>query len=91
LENSSEAPSFVSYVLKKQKVIGAATTVILQNFPETLQYNESLAAAGIEQYLDIFGLNIYGSGVERFYFVIEDFLESLTKPIWVTESGHLYL
>lgn len=72
---------------KKKKVIGAATTSIIQNFPETLDYNQAMADAGLENHVDIWGLHIYGTSLERFYFGVFDFLDELSVPIWVTESG----
>ena len=72
---------------KKKTLIGAATTSILQNFPETLEYNQALHQQGLEQYIDSWGIHVYGSSHERFYLGVLDFLQSLTKPILVTETG----
>jgi hypothetical protein len=71
----------------QKKVVGAATTSLLQNFPETLEYNQTLIDLGIEDSLDVFAIHIYGSSVERYFLGIDTFLKGLTKPIWVTESG----
>ncbi|MCB0328986.1 MAG: hypothetical protein KDD70_04970 [Bdellovibrionales bacterium] len=74
---------------KGKEVVSAATTSIIQNYPETLQYNEALYSLGAEDYLDIWGVHIYGTSVERFLLPggPTDFLNQLSKPIWVTESG----
>jgi hypothetical protein len=77
---------FIKRVSNK-KVVAAATTSILQNFPETLNYNKRLHELGLEQYSDVTGIHLYGESVERYYFGIGDFLKSLQNPIWVTESG----
>lgn len=83
----SKAHRFIKRRAKKKLVVGAATTSIFQNFPETLEYNQALLDLGIENYLDVFAIHVYGSSMERYFLGIEDFLRSLSKPIWVTESG----
>lgn len=70
-----------------KKIVSAATTSIIQNFPETLEYNEDLKELGAEEYLDVWGVHLYGSSLERLYFGVTDHLNSLGKPIWITESG----
>ena len=73
----------------KKKVVNAATTSIAQNYPDSLNYNKDLKAAGIESLVDYFAIHFYGSSYERLYLPggIVDFLEKIKKPIWVTESG----
>lgn len=80
------AHRFISRRTKK-KVIGAATTSIFQNFPETLEYNQSLRDLGIQRYLDVYAIHIYGTSMERYYLGIDAFLHSLSTALWVTESG----
>ncbi len=69
-------------------VVSAATTAINQNFPKTFEYNEKMVAAGIEDACDIWGMHYYGTNYENIlFFGLADFLNSISKPIWVTESG----
>jgi hypothetical protein len=74
---------------KKWKIVGAATTALNQNFPDTLTYNKGLLAAGIEGTVDVYGVHVYGYQPENFYAPdgVLDLFESITRPIWVTESG----
>ncbi|MCO6430716.1 MAG: hypothetical protein J5J00_07625 [Deltaproteobacteria bacterium] len=73
----------------RKKVVSAATTAINQNFPESLEYNEDLKDAGMEEIADIWAVHIYGERLETILFPggVGDFLNDLKKPIWITESG----
>lgn len=72
-----------------KKILNAATTSIAQNYPSSLNYNKALQAAEVEKYVDYFAIHYYGSSYERLFFSggIVEFLKSLRKPIWITESG----
>ena len=74
---------------RKKLIVSAATTSIIQDYPETLEYNEALVSAGAEQYLDRWGIHFYGTSLERMLIPggPSDFMNSLNKPIWITESG----
>lgn len=72
---------------KKLKVIPAATTSIFQNFPDTLQYNQKLQELGMQKWVDVWAIHLYGTNFEQMYFGVGSFLNSLNMPIWVTESG----
>ena len=70
-------------------IVGAATSSIQQNFPNALNYNKAMKAAGIENLIDVYNVHYYGT---RFESVVtnngvSDFLNSVTKTIWITESG----
>ncbi len=70
-------------------VLNAATTAINQNFPETLDYNRAMRDAGAENFTDRWAIHYYGKqfeNVERGSGV-KDFLNGLSRAIWVTESG----
>jgi len=72
-----------------KKVISAATTAINQNFPDSLDYNRAMRDAGADSFMDVWGVHYYGKEYEN---VIQsggvaDFLNGLSKPIWITESG----
>lgn len=80
--------SAVKAVAPTKKVVNAATTAIAQNFPGTLNYNKSLVSAGLLSFTDVFAIHYYGKNPERVLFGgIEDFLKSISKPIWITETG----
>jgi hypothetical protein len=76
-------------VAPRKKVVAAATTAINQDFPDTLQYNEEMQANGAESVSDIWAIHYYGTGFENVIFPggIASFLNGVTKPIWLTESG----
>jgi Glycosyl hydrolase catalytic core len=76
-------------IAPRKLVVSAATTSIIQNFPRTLRYNQSLVEAGILPLIDVFGVHVYGSSYENLALPNSagDFLRTVSKPIWVTESG----
>lgn len=70
-------------------ILNAATSSIQQNFPKALDFNKAMKAAGVENLVDVYNVHYYGS---RFESVVtnngvQDFLNSITKPLWLTESG----
>lgn len=73
----------------RKRVITAATTAIAQNYDETFQYNKDLVAGGILSMTDIFAVHFYGKSIELLLIPggIGDFLKSLSRPVWITESG----
>lgn len=70
-------------------VVNGATTAINQNYPETLNYNRALRDGGLSAVTDVFAIHYYGRQYENVIRSggIQDFLESIAEPIWVTESG----
>ena len=74
---------------RKKLLVSAATTAIAQNFPETLEYNQALKALGQEAVADIWAVHFYGSSYERVLIPggVGDFMRTLSRPIWITESG----
>ena len=67
----------------------AASQSIQQSFPTNLNYNKAMRDAGIENVTDVYNVHYYGT---RFESVVTDngvadFLNSISKPIWVTETG----
>ncbi len=83
------ASSVINDVAPGKLVISGATTAINQNFPETKNYNRDMKEAGVEACSDVYGVHVYGKQFENFVRGggVIDFLTSVTKPIWVTESG----
>lgn len=70
-------------------VVSAAVTAINEDFPHALNYNKGMAKAGAQQFADRWGVHYYST---EFIHVlvpggVKDFLNSLTIPIWITESG----
>jgi hypothetical protein len=76
-------------IAPRKLVVSAATTSIIQNFPQTLRYNQSLVQAGILSFIDIYGVHVYGTSYENLALPNSagDFLRTMGKPVWVTESG----
>jgi hypothetical protein len=70
-------------------VVNAATTAINQNYPDTIQYNRDLRDGGIESVVDVYAVHYYGRQFENVIRKngVADFLNSLSKRIWVTETG----
>lgn len=88
LEMLSLASDTIRDITPKKLVVSAATTAIGQNWPETLDYNQALKDAGAESVLDIWGVHYYGTHLETLLLGgVADFMNSLSKPIWITESG----
>jgi hypothetical protein len=70
-------------------IISGATTSINQNFPDSMNYNKSMRDAGAQEFMDIWGIHVYGRQFEKFLQDngIGSFLRGLSRPVWVTESG----
>lgn len=70
-------------------VVLGATQSIQQNFPNTLHFNERLQELGAEGLADVWSVHFYGTSFESLVTSngVADFLNSLSLPIWVTESG----
>lgn len=70
-------------------VVMAATQSIQQNFPVNLRYNQKLRELGVENFIDVYNFHFYGTSYESVVTQngAADFLNSIGKPIWLTESG----
>ncbi|RME58225.1 MAG: hypothetical protein D6780_07080 [Candidatus Dadabacteria bacterium] len=77
----AEAPS--------KLVLNGATTSINQNFPNNLNYNKRMVESGVLNFVDKYAIHYYGRQFENVVRTdgVEDFLLSLGKGVWVTESG----
>jgi len=86
LRQSSE---IIRKVAPTRLVVSAATTAINQNYPSSLDYNRSMRDAGALNYTDIWAIHYYGKQYENLIRAggVRDFINELSKPIWVTESG----
>ena len=91
--NYAEMLAYASNVVHDEDsnalVVMAATQSIQQNFPTNLNYNKTLKEAGVENFTDVWNVHFYGSRYESVVTDngVADFLNSVSKPIWVTESG----
>jgi hypothetical protein len=92
-QNYTEMLSYAYGVAKQLapniNVVSAATTAIDQNYPHTLNYGKAMKTAGAENFCNIWGVHYYGKEYDHIYLPngIKSFLNSLTLPIWLTESG----
>lgn len=70
-------------------VLNAATESINKNFPNKLLYNQQLVEYGAVDLVDVWNVHFYGKQFERVVQAngIADFLKSIPRPVWVTESG----
>ncbi|MBN8548616.1 MAG: cellulase family glycosylhydrolase [Deltaproteobacteria bacterium] len=89
VEMLQQARTVVRKQKKKKQVINAATTAINQGYPRALDYNNAMLAAGAEQFVDAWAVHYYGSHYENVLRPggVEDSLNQVQKPIWLTESG----
>jgi len=73
----------------RTKLISAAPTSIIQNFPQTANYFKSMLDSGLQDTVDIISLHFYGESIERLLAtnIITAQILRLTKPLWITESG----
>ncbi len=71
------------------KVVAAATTSINQNYPTTLDYGRTMQQSGAENVCDIWAIHYYGEEYDHIIMPngIAEFLNGLSVPIWITESG----
>lgn len=72
-----------------KKILIASTQSINQKFPNTLNYNKRLVSLGAESLVDVWNIHYYGKNYDTVVVSngISDFLNTLTVPVWVTESG----
>lgn len=72
-----------------KSIVSAATTAINQNFSATLDYNRGMRDAGAQEFIDVWAIHYYGRQFENVLRSggVQDFLNGLSRPIWVTESG----
>jgi hypothetical protein len=89
LEFMVEGSDAIEAIAPRKLVINGATTAIAQNYPATLQYNRALIEGGLLKVVDIFAIHFYGKSIERLILPdgVGDLLRTVTKPVWVTESG----
>lgn len=92
-ENYVELLGFAYPVVKRvapsDKVVGAATTAINQNYPRSLNYNKAMKNNGAQQLMDVWALHYYGVQIENVLRPggVKSFVKGLTRPVWITESG----
>ncbi|OVE80303.1 hypothetical protein BVY02_00780 [bacterium J17] len=70
-------------------ILQAATESIQQSFPDKLDYNRVLRDLGAANLIDVWNIHYYGEQFEKVVISggVADFLGSINKPIWITESG----
>lgn len=74
-------------------VVLAATRSIQQDGGNNLDYNKDLREFGAESLVDVWAIHYYGEQFERVIRNngVSEFLNGLSKPIWITESGEMGL
>ncbi len=89
VEMLSRAYIRIKAISPEKLVLNAATTAINQNFPESLNYNRQMRDAGAVAVTDRWAIHYYGEQYENIVRPdgIKDFFRSISKAIWVTESG----
>ena len=92
-ENYVELLGFAYPTVKRlapsDKVVGAATTAINQNYPSSINYNKAMKSNGAQQLLDVWAIHYYGVQIENVFRPggVKSFVKGLQRPVWVTESG----
>jgi len=92
-ENYVELLGYAYPIVKRlapaDKVVGAATTAINQNYPSSINYNKAMKSNGAEKLLDIWAIHYYGVQIENVFRPggVKSFIKGLGRPVWVTESG----
>lgn len=83
------ASSVIRVLDPTKLVILGASRSIAQNFPNSLNYNKSLRDFGAENLVDVWNVHYYGKNFESVVAGggVGDFLNSISKTIWITESG----
>lgn len=71
-------------------ILMAATTSIVQNYPDTLNYNKTLLENKVEKFCDVYCIHYYGD--RNFINLMRpggafQFLKEIKNDIWVTEVG----
>ena len=76
-------------IAPSKRFIMAATTSIQRQFPKVLQYNKTLRDLGADAYTDVWNIHYYATSYESVVTSngVADFLNGISKPVWVTESG----
>jgi hypothetical protein len=87
VEMLAEAYRGAKAIAPGKLIVNAATTSVQQNFSDTLDYNKAMRSAGAEDYVDVWAIHYYGRQFETLMRGVQDFLNGLRRPIWVTESG----
>ena len=92
-QNYAELLSYAARIIRTtargKLVVSAATQSIQQDFPNRLHYNQAMRDAGVEGMVDVWNIHYYGKQFESVVTSngVADFLNSISKPIWITESG----
>lgn len=76
-------------IAPNKQFIMAATTSIQRDFPNVLRYNKELKNLGAESFTDFWNVHYYATSYESVVTSsgVGDFLNGLSKQVWVTESG----
>jgi len=84
-----KASAAVRAIDPERLVVMAASRSIQQNWPNNFNYNKRLKELGAENHTDIWNVHYYGKQYEKVVSTdgVADFLNGITKPIWITESG----
>lgn len=89
VEMLAAAHGVISGSAPSKLVVTAATTAINQNYPDSLDYNRAMRDAGAQQFASVWAVHYYGKQFENVVRNggVADFLNGLSLPIWMTESG----
>ncbi len=74
---------------RDQKIIAASTRPMVQDFPNTLNYNKDMISAGLLDEVDVFNMHVYTKQYEKLPSVEEVFATAQSRgaEVWVTEVG----
>lgn len=89
IELLRKAKEYIRQTDNTKLCVMAATTSIQKRHGLALEYNQDLLQLGIEQYTDLWNIHLYGEHFEELLKDdgLVDFLKSIKRPIWLTETG----
>lgn len=89
MEVMYDVASYSKRVAPNKLVVGAATSSIIQNFPDTLKYNQKMKEFGEERLVDVWAIHYCGESPWSLLRPggVLDFLQSIKKPIWITKMS----
>lgn len=73
----------------RKLLVSGATSSITADYPAKLSYNQAMYSAGAEEQIDVWGVHFYSRDLGTFNLPggPAEFLNQLTVPVWITESG----
>jgi len=77
---------------KNKLIISAATTSIVQNYPDTMKYNKMLIELNIHKFCDVYAIHYYADSWRGYFNLLRpgrvlELIKKIRRPICITEIG----